>query len=203
MLSRVGSQFGSLKSNIAPQTTTPSPAQSKIDYLRSKGLHVDPVNIKVLELSKKWDDNKNYASLSLIKAYLTPTLVENYTQYGNSIQIGKDIVVLEAVIRDIRIKGNPREIKFQDYFRLRENQGDFSPVGYLYSWLPQENQTIYVVFPVDPGKNQFKLMIGPFTNPSILDLDFSTAQEIKGVFNGFDGGFSPKFNENSKLIGGY
>lgn len=195
------------KANLSQNTTasqpTPTSSMSKIDYLRSKGLHVDPVAIKMLELSKQWQDKDNDSSLFLNKAYLTPTLVENLTQYAGSIEPGKNILVLEASIRDLRIQGNPREIKFQEYFRLRENQKDYSPTGYLYSWLPQEDKTIYVIFSVEPNIEQFKLMLGPFSHPAILNLDFKTAQETSGVINGFDGGFSPKFNESGKLMGVY
>lgn len=182
--------------------STPAPSITKKDYLRSKGLHVDPVTIKQLELSKKWSYNINKIALSLNKAYLTPTLVENTTQYG-SVQDAKKILVLEVNVRDRRIQGNPREIKFQDYFRLRETQKDYAPVGNLYSWKPQEDKIIYVIFPVNLDKEKFQLMLGPFSNPALFELNFKTAKEISGVINAFDGGYSPEFNEDSKFIGIY
>lgn len=152
--------------------------------LVSKGIHPDPVEIKILEgVTAIWQDDK--VAYTLENVYLTPDIA-NMGNFRNNVGIrGKSFFVAEIDVRDRRTSGERRKIPVHNYLRLRDGRSDAAPLSNDRLFLsPQENGVAFVVFPVERDLLDFELLIGNLASPRVIDLDFEnpSLQIKEGVF---------------------
>jgi len=156
---------------------------SKTEML-SRGIHPDPVDIKVLEnLTAQWQDKS--ITYVLEKAYLTPDIADLGSSRNNVSMKNKSFLIVELSVRDRRTTGDRRQITAGDYLRIRKDQQDTAPVVSDYLYLsPQENGTVYVTFSVERNISQFTLLVGILSRPRVIELDFNSSgvSTKEGVF---------------------
>lgn len=168
---------------------------SKVEML-SRGIHPDPVNIKVLEdITAQWQD-KSIAYV-LEKVYFTPDIADLGPSRNNVSMKDKSFLIVQLNVRDRRTSGSRRLIPAGNYLRIRQNREDSAPIINDYLYLsPQENGTVYVTFPVERNMSQFTLLVGILSNPRVVSLNFDSNAAIllNGVFL-LKQGFSPEYKE--------
>jgi len=166
-----------------PKPTMPIVAVSKSDMI-SRGIHPDPVDIKVLNnVSAQWQDES--VAYVFEKAYLTPDIADLGSSRNNSGIKDKSFLIVELSVRDRRTTGDKRQITASKYLRIRKDQRDMAPaVGDYLRLSPQENGTVYVSFPVERNVSQFNLSVGILARPRIIQLNFDSSDVSvkKGIF---------------------
>ena len=165
------------------EQTEKTESLSKTEML-SRGIHPDPVSIKVLEdITAQWQDNG--ITYTLKKVYLTPDIADLGSSRNNVGMKDKSFLIVELSVRDRRTTGGKRLIPAGNYLRIRQNERDSAPAVSDYIYLsPQEDGTIYVTFPVERNLSQFTLLVGILSRPRVIKLDFSSdsVNTKEGIF---------------------
>ncbi len=180
---------------FADKQTGKTDGLSRTEML-SRGIHPDPVDIKVLEgtITAQWQDNS--VAYTLEKAYLTPDIADLGSARNNADIKDKSFLIVQLNARDRRTSGDRRSIQEGNYLRIRQDKKDSAPLGGDYLYLsPQENGTTYVIFPVARNLNKFTLLAGLLSRPRVIQLDFGSnnVKILNGVFI-YRGGYFPEYS---------
>ncbi len=158
------------------KTTTVSPTIVQ----KESGINPNPVLIKELVVTAQWQDNS--VSYSLDKIYLTPEIADmgDYRNNFNNITW----VVAHLNIRDRRTTGDRRVIPVTNYLRIRNLKQDLSPIDNELYMRPQENASVFVIFPVSNEWVKPTLLVGLLKQPKtiLLDFDSNKVKSLNGVF---------------------
>lgn len=162
-----------------------------VDPLLVKGIHPDPVQMRILNRRVEWEDKS--ISYNLEKVYLTPDIADLGKLRFSEVLKDKSFLVAEVHIRNRSTRFGKRVIPIDDYFRLRKAGKNSTPLpGTPVILSSQEDGVIYVIFPVEKEGKEFALLVGILSKPRILEMNFSSesVDTIKGVFLKEKGFFS-------------
>ncbi len=147
---------------------------------KESGVNPNPVLVKELAVTAQWQDNNIYYSLD--KIYLTPEIADvgDYRNNFNNITW----IVAHLNIRDRRTAGDRRIVPLVNYLRIRNLKQDLSPIENNLYMSPQENASVFVVFPVSNKWIKPTLIVGLLKQPKTIMLNFDSnqAKSLNGVF---------------------
>ena len=164
------------KSNIKPTSEFGEPTNARIQ----------PSTIYSIDEKVEWEDDS--VRYNLLKVFLSPDIVELGLAKENDDVKGKYFLIAEVNIDDLRTEGTQRIINQGQYLRIQEGDAYIAPIiGTYYSTLvPLQSHHVYIVFPVEKEKTNFKLLVGNLANPEELYLNFSdknSTQTVVGYFH--------------------